>query len=55
MPACFDGMVLVMKRYDTFLSLLLIVVTLSTILYFTWFRHLATEVNIESDADSSSG
>ncbi|HRS52646.1 MAG TPA: sodium:solute symporter [Candidatus Marinimicrobia bacterium] len=48
-------MVLVMKRYDTFLSLLLIVVTLSTILYFTWFRHLATQVNIESDADSSSG
>jgi len=47
-------MVLSMKRFDTFLGLLLIVVALSVILYFTWFRHLATEVNIDSDADSSS-
>jgi Na+/proline symporter len=40
-------MVLVMKRYDTFLSLLGIVIILSVILYFNWFRHLSTEVKIE--------
>lgn len=40
-------MVLVMKRYDTFLSLLGTVLVLSLLLYFTWFRHLSTEVKVE--------
>ena len=37
-------MVLVMKRFDTFLVLLGIVVILSVVLYYSWFRHLSTEV-----------
>lgn len=46
-------MVLVMKRFDTFLSLLLIVLALSLILYFTWFRHLSTEVDVDSESSSA--
>jgi Na+/proline symporter len=45
-------MVLVMKRFDTFLNLLLIVIVLSVVLYFTWFRHLSTEVDIEASQSS---
>jgi len=45
-------MVLVMKRFDTFLSLMLVVLTLSLILYFTWFRHLSTEVDVDSESSA---
>jgi len=41
-------MVLVMKRFDTFLNLLLVVIVLSLTLYFTWFRHLSTEVDVDA-------
>ncbi len=37
-------LVLVMKRFDTFAILLTVVIVLSIILYFSWFRHLSTEV-----------
>jgi len=41
-------MMVIMKRWDTFGYLLAILAVLSTGLYFCWFRHLSTEVKIET-------
>ncbi len=41
------GMALIMKRWDQLSWLLLILVSLSTGLYFSWFRHLSGEVKVE--------
>ncbi|MFQ6674814.1 MAG: sodium:solute symporter [Fidelibacterota bacterium] len=38
------GMMVVMKRWDNMGSLLILLVLLSVGLYFSWFRHLSTEV-----------
>ncbi|NER26797.1 MAG: sodium:solute symporter [Symploca sp. SIO1C4] len=43
------GIMLIMKRWDNFGILLLFFMLLSISLYFTWFRHLAKEVKIESN------
>jgi hypothetical protein len=37
----------IMQRWDLFGTLLLILVALSIGLYFSWFRHLSTEVKID--------
>ena len=42
-------MMLVMKRWDLFFPLLIITVILSTILYFSWYRHLSTEVDTSQE------
>ena len=44
-------MMFVMKRWDNFVVMLIFMVILSVILYFSWFRHLSTEVKIEGDGD----
>ena len=41
------GMMLVMKQWDNFGVLLLVLILLSIGLYFTWFRHLSKEVKVE--------
>ncbi|NOX87546.1 MAG: sodium:solute symporter [Calditrichaeota bacterium] len=41
------GMTVVIKRWDEFLFLLTILIILSTALYFSWFRHLSTEVKVD--------
>ena len=40
-------MTLVMRQWDKFVALLLVLVVLSIGLYFFWYRHLGTEVKIE--------
>jgi SSS family solute:Na+ symporter len=40
-------MMIVMRRWDTFSYLLVILVALTAGLYFLWFRHLSTEVKVE--------
>ena len=40
-------MMLMMKRWDSFFILLLLTIVLSIILYFSWFRYLSTEVNVD--------
>jgi len=40
-------MMLVMKRWDNFIVLLIVTIILSVILYFSWFRHLSTEVGTD--------
>ncbi len=40
-------MMLVMQRWDNFIVLLISTVILSVILYFSWFRHLSTEVGTD--------
>jgi solute:Na+ symporter, SSS family len=42
------GMSIILKRWDQFGWLLLILIILSTGLYFKWFRHLSTEVNVDN-------
>ena len=41
------GMAFIFKRWDEFLWLLIILVALSTGLYFNWFRHLSSEIKVE--------
>jgi Na+/proline symporter len=41
------GMAVIMKRWDEFSWLLLILVALSFGLYFNWFRHLSREVKVD--------
>jgi SSS family solute:Na+ symporter len=41
------GMAVMFKRWDEFLWLGLILVILSTGLYFNWFKHLSTEVKVD--------
>ncbi|NIR47179.1 sodium:solute symporter [candidate division KSB1 bacterium] len=41
------GMAIIMKTWDQFAWLLVILVALSTGLYFNWFRHLSTEVKVD--------
>ncbi len=41
------GMALIFKRWDQFGVLLIILILLSTGLYFNWFRHLSKEVKID--------
>ncbi len=41
------GMTIIYKRWDEFFWLVLILAGLSTGLYFKWFRHLSTEVEVE--------
>jgi Na+/proline symporter len=42
-------MLLIMRRWDQFIYLLITLIVLSVILYFSWFRHLSTEVKITED------
>jgi len=42
-------MLLIMRRWDQFFYLLIALVVMSVILYFSWFRHLSTEVQITED------
>jgi SSS family solute:Na+ symporter len=41
------GMAIMFKRWDEFLWLGLVLVALSTGLYFNWFKHLSTEVKVD--------
>ncbi len=41
------GMAVILKRWDEFGWLLLILIALSVGLYFNWFRHLSTEVKVD--------
>jgi SSS family solute:Na+ symporter len=41
------GMAVLFKRWDEFTWLLIILILLSIGLYFNWFRHLSTEVNVD--------
>lgn len=41
------GMTVILKRFDLFFYLLIILIFLSVGLYYFWFRHLSTEVRIE--------
>jgi len=41
------GMAVIMKRWDEFAWLLVLLVALSTGLYFNWFRHLSQEVHVD--------
>jgi Na+/proline symporter len=43
------GMTIVLRRWDEFLWLFVLLVLLSTGLYFNWFRHLSTEVKVEQN------
>lgn len=40
-------MMIVMRRWDTFIILFIVLVALSTGLYFSWFRHLSKEIKVE--------
>jgi Na+/proline symporter len=40
------GMTVIMKRWDQFGWLMVILIGLSTVLYFKWYRHLSTEVDV---------
>lgn len=42
------GMAVIFKRWDEFMVLAVLLVLLSIGLYFNWFRHLSTEVEMES-------
>ncbi len=46
----FLWMMLIMRRWDQFTYLLIALIVLSVILYFSWFRHLSTEVRIEDQS-----
>jgi hypothetical protein len=41
------AMSLIFKRWDQFGWLLFLLISLSTLLYFSWFRHLSSEVKVE--------
>jgi hypothetical protein len=40
-------MAVIMKRWDEFTWLLILLIALSTGLYFNWFRHLSQEVHVD--------
>lgn len=40
-------MTIMMKRWDEFVILLILLISLSVGLYFKWYRHLSTEVNVQ--------
>jgi len=42
---CLTGMMFMMRRWDNFQILFLLLVVLSICLYFTWYRHLKEEAN----------
>lgn len=44
---CITPMLLIVRKWETFLDALVVLATLSTLLYFTWYRHLSTENRIE--------
>lgn len=44
-------LMLAMKRFDNFIVLLVITALLSIVLYFSWFRHLSTEVKEDSETE----
>ena len=46
-----SSMMIVLRRWDSFSWLLIILVALSAGLYYFWFRHLSTEVRIEEGID----
>ncbi len=46
-------MMLIMRRWDHFIYLLILLVVLSVALYFAWFRHLSTEVKLDSKAPAA--
>lgn len=46
-------MMAIMKRWDTVSVLFVILIALSTGLYFTWFRHLSKEVKVEPVAEET--
>jgi hypothetical protein len=41
------GMAVILKRWDQFIWLLVILIVLSVGLYFNWFRHLSKEVKVD--------
>jgi len=41
------GMTVILKRFDLFFYLMIILIFLSVGLYYFWFRHLSTEVRVE--------
>ncbi len=41
------GMALVIRRWDEFWGLFVVLIGLSVALYFSWFRHLSTEVKVD--------
>ncbi len=41
------GMTLIVRRWDEFWVLLAVLLVLSILLYFNWFRHLSTEVKVD--------
>ncbi len=43
------GITFMMKRWDTFGTLLVLFIMLSIALYFTWFRYLSKEVTISEE------
>lgn len=47
----FMWMMLIMRRWDQFIYLLVALIVLSTALYFSWFRHLSTEVRIDDEKE----
>jgi SSS family solute:Na+ symporter len=44
-------MMIILRRWDSFSWLLIILVALSAGLYYFWFRHLSTEVRVEEGGD----
>jgi len=42
-------MMVVMRRFDLFFYLLIVLVILSIGLYFSWFKHLSTEVKVDAE------
>jgi len=42
------GMAVILKRWDEFFWLVILLVVLSSALYFNWFRHLSKEVRIDN-------
>ena len=43
------GMAVILKRWDQFSWLIVILALLSIGLYFNWFRHLSKEVNVDKE------
>lgn len=43
------GMAVIFKRWDEFFWLVIILAALSLGLYYNWFRHLSSEVQVESE------
>ena len=43
------GMAIILKRWDEFFWLFIVLALLSTALYFNWFRYLSTEVKVEKN------